>query len=59
MSDDLNIKKEMIREILHEDLGKRKICAKFIPHSRNKGVSLHADSSRQSQFSSLYFSFLK
>jgi histone-lysine N-methyltransferase SETMAR len=33
MSDKLNINKETIRQILHEDLRKRKICAKFVPHS--------------------------
>jgi transposase len=33
MSDELNINKEMIRHILHEDLRKRKIFAKFVPHS--------------------------
>jgi hypothetical protein len=33
MLDELNINKETIRQILHEDLRKRKICAKFVPHS--------------------------
>jgi hypothetical protein len=33
MSNELNINKETIRQILHEDLRKRKICAKFVPHS--------------------------
>jgi transposase len=33
MSDELNINKKTIRQILHEDLRKRKTCAKFIPHS--------------------------
>jgi transposase len=33
LSDELNINKETIRQILHEDLRKRKICAKFVPHS--------------------------
>jgi transposase len=33
MSDELNINTEMIRQILHEDLWKKKICAKFVPHS--------------------------
>jgi hypothetical protein len=33
MSDELNINKEIIRQILHEDLWKRKICTKFVPHS--------------------------
>jgi hypothetical protein len=31
MSDELNINKETIRQIL-EDLQKRKLCAKFVPH---------------------------
>jgi histone-lysine N-methyltransferase SETMAR len=33
MLDELNINKETIRQILHDDLRKRKICAKFVPHS--------------------------
>jgi hypothetical protein len=33
MSDELNMNKETIRQILHEDLGKGKICGKFVPHS--------------------------
>jgi transposase len=33
MSNELNISKETILQILHEDLRKRKICAEFIPHS--------------------------
>jgi transposase len=33
MSDELNINKKTIRQILHEDLRKRKICVKFVPHS--------------------------
>jgi hypothetical protein len=33
VSDELNINKETIRQILQEDLRKTKICAKFIPHS--------------------------
>jgi hypothetical protein len=32
MADELSIDMEMIRRILHEDLLKRKICAKFVPH---------------------------
>jgi predicted nuclease of restriction endonuclease-like RecB superfamily len=32
MPDELNIIKETIRQILYEDLRKRKICAKFVPH---------------------------
>jgi hypothetical protein len=32
MADELNINKEMIHQIFHEDLWRRKICAKFIPH---------------------------
>jgi hypothetical protein len=30
--DELSIDKNMIRQILHEDLRKRKICSKFVPH---------------------------
>jgi transposase len=33
MLDELNINKETIRQILHEDLRKRKICAKFVSYS--------------------------
>jgi hypothetical protein len=33
MSNELNINEEMIRQILHEDLWKRKMCTKSVPHS--------------------------
>ncbi|EGI68410.1 FLJ37770-like protein [Acromyrmex echinatior] len=37
MEEALNISRETIREtiriILHEDLGKTKVCAKFVPHT--------------------------
>jgi hypothetical protein len=33
MTDELNINKETIRQILPEDLRKRKTCAKFDPHT--------------------------
>jgi hypothetical protein len=33
MSDELNINKETIRQILHEDLRRRIICVKFVPYS--------------------------
>jgi hypothetical protein len=33
MLDVININKETVRQILHEDLRKRKICAKFVPRS--------------------------
>jgi hypothetical protein len=36
MSDELNVNKEIIHQILHEDLQKRKICAIFVPHSLTK-----------------------
>jgi hypothetical protein len=32
MADELNINQEMIHQILHEDLRKRKIGGKFVPH---------------------------
>ncbi|KAG5335786.1 SETMR methyltransferase, partial [Acromyrmex heyeri] len=32
MEEALNISRETIRTILHEDLGKTKVCAKFVPH---------------------------
>ena len=33
MADRLNIGKETVRRIVTEDLGKRKICARFVPHA--------------------------
>ncbi|UYV61578.1 hypothetical protein LAZ67_1005355 [Cordylochernes scorpioides] len=33
MAEVLHINKETIRIILHEDLGKTKVCAKFVPHT--------------------------
>ena len=33
IADRLNIGKETVRRILTEDLGKRKICARFVPHA--------------------------
>jgi hypothetical protein len=33
MEEALNINKETIRTILHEDLGKTKVCAKFVPYT--------------------------
>ncbi|UYV77797.1 hypothetical protein LAZ67_15002329 [Cordylochernes scorpioides] len=33
MAEVLHINKETIRTILHEDLGKTKVCAKFVPHT--------------------------
>ncbi|GJQ67571.1 hypothetical protein Trydic_g8380 [Trypoxylus dichotomus] len=33
MKENLNISRETIRIILHEDLGKAKLCAEFIPHA--------------------------
>ena len=32
-ADRLNIGKETVRRIVTEDLGKRKICARFVPHA--------------------------
>jgi transposase len=32
MSVELNTNEEAIRQILHEDLRKRKMCSKFVPH---------------------------
>jgi hypothetical protein len=32
VADELNINKEVIRDVLHEDLRKRKMCTKFVPH---------------------------
>ena len=32
----LNIGKETILTILHEHLGKTKVCAKFVPHTLNE-----------------------
>jgi len=33
MENQLHISQETVWQILHEDLGKRKICAKFVLHS--------------------------
>ncbi|EGI67700.1 FLJ37770-like protein, partial [Acromyrmex echinatior] len=33
MEETLNISRETIRTILHEDLSKTKVCAKFVPHT--------------------------
>jgi len=33
IADRLNIGKEAVRRIVTEDLGKRKICARFVPHA--------------------------
>ena len=33
IDDRLNIGKETVRRIATEDLGKRKICARFVPHA--------------------------
>ena len=46
IADRLNIGKETVRRIVTEDLGKRKICAWFVPHvlttSRNKKALFNA-----------------
>ncbi|EGI67316.1 FLJ37770-like protein, partial [Acromyrmex echinatior] len=36
MEEALNISRETIRTILHEDLGKMKVCAKFVPHIKKR-----------------------
>ena len=36
IADLLNIGKETVRRIVTEDLGKRKICARFVPHALTK-----------------------
>ena len=33
IADRLNIGKETVRQIVTEDLGKRKICPRFVPHA--------------------------
>ena len=33
MAESLNIPKTVLLRILKEDLGKRKLCARFVPHS--------------------------
>ncbi|KAG5324083.1 L259 protein, partial [Pseudoatta argentina] len=38
MEEALNISKETIRTILHEDLGKTKVCAKFVPHTLRSDI---------------------
>jgi len=43
----LNIGRETIRTILHEDLGKTKVCAKFVPYTlRNDQKSMRINHSR-------------
>ena len=32
MAEELGIGKETVRTIVREDLGKRKICSRFVPH---------------------------
>jgi len=47
MEETLNINRETIRIILHEDLGKTKVCAKFVPHTlRNDQKSTRINHSR-------------
>jgi hypothetical protein len=45
MADELNMNKETIHQILHEDLRKKKMCAKFVPHRLSTGDSHHAKTS--------------
>jgi len=33
VTESLNIPKTVVLQILKEDLGKRKLCARFVPHS--------------------------
>ena len=33
MADEFGINREMIRQILMEDLGKRKVASRFVPHA--------------------------
>ena len=47
MEEALNISRETIRTILHEDLGKTKVCAKFVPHTlRSDQKSMRINHSR-------------
>jgi hypothetical protein len=67
MADELNVNKETILQILHEDLQKRKIYAKFVPQRFADGQKqqretrimpkLYPDLSRQSQFLDYIFLF--
>jgi hypothetical protein len=69
MVDESIINMETIHQILHKDLQKRKMCAKFVSHRltdkqkqrRKTHITprLHPDMSRRSQFSSLHFAFPK
>ena len=36
LAEELNRSKNTIRSILTEDLGKRKVCARFVPHQLNE-----------------------
>jgi len=42
-----NIPKTVFLRILKEDLGKRKLCARFIPHSLTRGQRKHRVTSGQ------------
>jgi len=33
IAESLNVSKSVVLQILKEDLGKRKLCARFVPHS--------------------------
>jgi DNA-binding IscR family transcriptional regulator len=33
IAESLNVPKDVVLRILKEDLGKRKLCARFVPHS--------------------------
>ncbi|KAG5347344.1 SETMR methyltransferase, partial [Acromyrmex charruanus] len=53
MEEALNISRETIRTILHEDLGKTKVCAKFVPHTlRSDQKSARINYSRDIQSAS-------
>ena len=41
MVDQLHINQKMIYQVLHEDLGEKKMCVKFIPHSLTNSRKEH------------------
>ena len=41
IAESINISKTVVLRILREDLGKRKFCARFVPHSLTPGQRKH------------------
>ena len=43
MADEFGVNRETIRQILVEDLGKRKVASRFVPHQRHERVQYAKD----------------